>query len=282
MITPIDQLKPSGLEKKIKDVIQVAPYDRNTFTSAFKLFRDVNEHVENLTKDPYNNKEKEKLSGKLLGDPALAEELSTERLRAYAKSYVDEAIKAFSKYTDENEEEMLGKLKPEDLVNLATGLPGIKGINDTHDTLVDIINEFHSVQEAGRSADGIASYVNKKIQKAPEWFRMVYSGNDAQAFFNSYARNAQYNLHMAFHDTNGKPLDRRAKSVYQENIKKLKYERDDEQHTGDKDDIQDLIDERYVALDQIVYSPERAEQKRSDNAAREDRKARRRKEGIAA
>lgn len=283
--------EPELKDMYVQPIDSTKDYDRDIFVPAQNKDSKLEQKVAGLAKDPNN--------------PSLISDISKilyNRKDAYASFanpgviarkeadlYLSEETDARARYVKNNLDDFIGLIDEKQMLNLAMNLPLYKTGNESHDKLIDVINEMKVVEEASKDFSKMRQYVNSKLEGIPAWLQEsldYFSGNQeyVSSVFNQFAgfaRNKfQRETHL-FEVENGRiksaTVNRdRLETAFKDSLDKAWEMHDDETNPGDQSDIwEDFIRPYYLTIAKTAYAKEENELKKDldkDAVEREEKR----------
>lgn len=284
--------------------IAEAAYDRGNFLKAHDLVqkltknRTILESKDSTDKD--KNEAREEACEIIFDDAGAAEALPQKIVGGSLSQQHSRGSTAMQKYVKRNLEAFFDILAKngDSLVSLAvsTQLLNTKGRDKEHDYLTDIMKrnaELIEAQKAASEGDDskVKAFVKSRIEakgisKEDKAF-LNYLASDPRAMVYVFNRMAMAQGELAtgvLYGKDKKPNIERLKSLVKTSLDIAHREYDKEENSGDKSDIYDAhILPVYMRIADLAYSIEKAEADKKDTkkVARKERKAERKKHGMA-
>ena len=265
-------------EGELKDMV-ISPidpnqkYDRDIFVPTHNRDSKLEQKVAKLKEDHQN--------------PGLIKDVSKILYNGYEKAYanysnpgyvarfeadrfIDKATNAKALYVKNNLDDFMDLVDENQMLNLALSLPLYKTNDESHNKLVDVINEMKVIEDAGKDFSKMKQYVNSKLEGVPEWLQesiSYYSGNQEymSSMFNQFAGFAknrfQKETHL-FEVENGKiksaKINRgKLETALKDSLDKIWRIHGHETIPGEQSDIvDDFISPLYLAIANTVYPNE--------------------------
>lgn len=223
-------------------------YNRLEFLVAeIDLEKDMRGWQEQLIKDPYNPKIREKISRKLYGDPKAHLGKSPDWIRKEVKTAFDDGTKKMAEYVGKNLESFLELFKGQSLVGLLMSLPLYQTGNKEHDRVVSAINHVREMDSVAKEGD-----INKIREIVMESMKQRNVPDYAKTLVDYFSKDDKYMVDLFREDIGrarhnlGKTLaedekinESQLKNVIRNSIQKAKDEYKDEKDEGKKGDIWD-------------------------------------------
>ena len=263
-------------------------YDRGDFVKGAGDLFDLEGYLEKLVKDSRNPDALSDLGLLLRNNPGFYHEQDpivsrTESDRAYSHG-----VEAMSQYVKRNLNDFLGLCDDGHIVGYATSVPIYRTGNKEHDDFVDSLNEVKRIGEIAKSGDpGKArEYVQGKLENVPQWLKEAFgilSGDSdyIQALFQEFAGYDQAKFTRMIQDESGKVKRGFLEGVIKNSLKKA-WKEHDKAHERDKNDVyKGDIRPLYIELARLVYTKEKAAEKKGKDSARIKRRVERAEIGMS-
>ncbi|MBR9701767.1 hypothetical protein GOV13_02500 [Candidatus Pacearchaeota archaeon] len=247
-------------------------YDSKVFVPTFNRDSKLEQNVAGLKEDPKNSGLIKDVSKILYNrDDAFANlPNSGEVARENADRFLSKAIDPRALYVKNNLDDFIDLADGNQMLNLAMSLPLYKTDDESHNKLVDSINEMRVIQDAGKDFSKMSQYVDKKLEKIPAWLQEsidYYSGNQEyiSAVFKQFAGFAQNRFQKETHlflVENGQIKSStvnkgKLETAFRDSLNKAWEMHNDEPIPKKKNDIwEEKIRDSYLTLARTVYPKE--------------------------
>lgn len=224
---------------------------------------DLNKWQEQVKKDPHDPKPREKIYGKLYGNPKMHIGKSPDWVRKEVKLACDDGTKSMAEYVETNLDDFMSLFKGDNLVGLLMSMPLYKTGDAGHDRVVSAVNHLRKMGSIAKEKDvgKMREIVMKSIKERniPEWARKAaayFAGDDGYMQFlfkNGDLIRADYNLGKII-KPEGIVNNGMLNGVIKDSIGKAKKAYDKESDEGKKGDIWDNdIEPCYTTIAQAAF-----------------------------
>lgn len=259
-------------------------YDSSNFIEHYENFKDMNEWLQMLQKDPESIQVREKTGG-LFHKNDLFYLQSGASPRLGLEKTLSNEYDALGNYAKNHSQSILSDFVPEDYVELIQKVPLYKTGNTEHDEFVDSLNKVRSLEEMRKDPNKMAGYVQKRVMDSNcadglklEFLANIYNEKYLQVTFQGHMEIANSKLDSKMYEGEGQ--EKKIKKEFLEKVFKdsLSVAEDawnDENYSdSEKSDVWDANTKPYYfALIESSYKKEKADEELSP--AKEDRNKRR-------
>ena len=277
------------LEEKIhyRPIDPKETYDSENTIKHYEDFKDINEYLQTVQKDPENTSAWEKAGGLLRKNPNYY--FNTKRSpRPDLEDALSEEYGNLARYAKNNSSTLYGKLESEDYEKLIQKVPLYKTGDKENDEFVDTINEYKKLNEAGNDSNKMNAYVQEKIRKAPRWAQISFARHgrtDLSTIFESYLINIDAKLKSKMYEEDGETIKSKfLEKVFKDSLNEAEKELEGEDYSdSEKNDVWEAnVRPYYFALLEEAYKKEKKDEDKSQKKKdRDERRKERREKGMS-